>query len=338
MAADTAGARRGVLCVVSPCYNESAGLRDFHAALRKTLSSLDGLDYRIVLVDDGSTDTTLAVLDQLAAADERVRVFSLSRNFGHQIALTAGIDVARGDAVVLMDSDLQHPPEMIPAMVAKWRAGADVVSAVRRATAGVSIFKRATSTAFYELLNSVSDTRLEPGAADFVLLSRRAHVALMRMPERHRFLRGMVSWIGYRREFVEYDAPQRRSGQSTYTFGRMMRLASDALFSFSTAPVRLATRMGIAVVALGLLYLAYILYATWAHPDQIVTGWTSLIIVVLILSGVQILFIGLIGEYIARIFEEAKGRPLYFFKQRPRDADGGDPPGGAGDPGSASFE
>jgi dolichol-phosphate mannosyltransferase len=317
MAAEPAGAGRRVLCVVSPCFNESAGLRDFHAALRKVLSTLDGFDYRIVLVDDGSTDSTLAVLDQLAAADDRVQVYSLSRNFGHQVALTAGIDVARGDAVVLMDSDLQHPPDMIPAMVAKWRAGADVVSAVRRETAGVSLFKRATSRAFYEMLNSVSETRLEPGAADFVLLSRRAHEALLRMPERHRFLRGMVSWIGFPRAFVWYDAPPRRTGKSTYTMARMVRLASDALFSFSTAPVRLATRMGVAVVGLGLVYLAYILYATYAHPDQIVTGWTSLIIVVLILSGVQILFIGLIGEYIARIFEEAKGRPLYFFKQRP---------------------
>jgi len=333
MAAEVAGAGRGVLCVVSPCFNESAGLRDFHGALRKVMSSLEGLDYRIVLVDDGSTDKTLAVLDELAAADDRVQVYSLSRNFGHQVALTAGIDVARGDAVVLMDSDLQHPPDMIPAMVAKWRAGADVVSAVRRETAGVSLFKRATSRAFYEMLNSVSETRLEPGAADFVLLSRRAHESLRRMPERHRFLRGMVSWIGFPRAFVWYDAPRRRTGKSTYTLGRMMRLASDALFSFSTAPVRLATRMGVAVVALGLLYLAYILYATWAHPDQIVTGWTSLIIVVLILSGVQIAFIGLIGEYIARIFEESKGRPLYFFKQRHGDEPGGSSPdrsGGAG--------
>ena len=334
MAAEVAGAGRGVLCVVSPCFNESAGLRDFHGALRKVMSSLEGLDYRIVLVDDGSTDSTLAVLDELAAADERVQVYSLSRNFGHQVALTAGVDVARGDAVVLMDSDLQHPPEMIPAMVAKWRAGADVVSAVRRETAGVSLFKRATSRAFYEMLNSVSETRLEPGAADFVLLSRRAHESLRRMPERHRFLRGMVSWIGFPRAFVWYDAPRRRTGKSTYTLGRMMRLASDALFSFSTAPVRLATRMGVAVVALGLLYLAYILYATWAHPDQIVTGWTSLIIVVLILSGVQIAFIGLIGEYIARIFEESKGRPLYFFKQRHGDKEGGGSPGSGG----AGFE
>lgn len=321
MPLETAGEDRPLLCVVSPCFNEAAGIADFVAALRRVLASLEGVDHRIVLVDDGSTDGTLAELNRLAAADARVEVYSLSRNFGHQVALTAGCDVARGDVIILMDSDLQHPPELIPAMVSKWRSGADVVSAVRRSTAGASAFKQASARAFYGILNSLSDTRIVPGAADFVLLSRRAHEALCRMPERHRFLRGMVSWIGFRREFVEYAAPARRAGESSYTMRRMMRLAADALFSFSTAPVRLAIRMGLAVVACGLLYLAYILYTLVVHPDQIVPGWTSLVIVVLILSGVQIGIIGLIGEYIARIFEESKRRPLYFFQQRPA-ADG----------------
>ena len=316
MSAEARDTDRPMLCVVSPCYNEAGGIRSFHASLKLVLASLEGLDHRIVLVDDGSTDATLAVLNELAAVDERVSVYSLSRNFGHQVALTAGCDVARGDAYILMDSDLQHPPELIPELVAKWRAGADVVSAVRLRTAGASVFKQLSARAFYGFLNSISDTHVVPDAADFVLLSSRAHQALLRMPERHRFLRGMVSWIGFHREFVEYVAPARRTGESNYTLRRMIRLASDALFSFSTAPVRLATRMGLAVVACGLLYLAYIFYTLFAHPDQIVPGWTSLVIVVLILSGVQILFIGLIGEYIARIFEEAKRRPLYFFKQR----------------------
>jgi len=317
MAAEPARAGRRTLCVVSPCYNESAGIRAFHGELARVLASLEDLDHRIVYVDDGSDDATLEVLNGIAAADPRVEVYSLSRNFGHQVALTAGCDVARGDLLVLMDSDLQHPPALIPALVARWRAGADVVSAVRLRTAGASWFKRATADLFYGLLNSISDTRIVPGAADFVLLSRRAHEALLRMPERHRFLRGMVSWIGFRREFVEYEAPRRSAGESNYTLRRMVRLASDALFSFSTAPVRLATRMGLAVVACGMLYLLYVLWAIVARPEEIVPGWTSLVIVVLILSGVQILFVGLIGEYIARIFEEAKARPLYFFKQRP---------------------
>ncbi|HEY6195573.1 MAG TPA: glycosyltransferase family 2 protein [Candidatus Eisenbacteria bacterium] len=308
---------RPTLCVVSPCFNEAAGIRAFYAALKAVLVSLDGLDHRIVLVDDGSTDATLALLDELAAADERVRVYSLSRNFGHQIALTAGCDVAEGDVLVLMDSDLQHPPALIPAMVERWRAGAEVVSAVRLRTADASLFKRVSARAFYRLLNAISETRIVPDAADFVLLAPPAFEALRRMPERHRFLRGMVSWIGFRREFVEYQAPARGAGESSYTVRNMIRLASDALFSFSTAPVRLATRLGLAVVACGMLYLGYILYTLRAYPGRIVQGWSSLIIVVLILSGVQIVFIGLIGEYIARIFEESKGRPLYLFKRQP---------------------
>jgi dolichol-phosphate mannosyltransferase len=327
MSADPAGAGRPTLCVVSPCFNEAAGIREFYTALKQVLSGLDGFEHRMVFVDDGSSDATLEVLNELAGRDERLEVYSLSRNFGHQVALTAGCDEAAGDALVLMDSDLQHPPALIPALVAKWRAGADIVSAVRVRTADASVLKRLSARLFYGLLNSISDTRIVPDAADFVLLSRPAHEALRRMPERHRFLRGMVSWIGFRREFVEYQAPARGAGESSYTLRRMIRLASDALFSFSTAPVRLATRLGFAVVACGVLYFGYIVYTLFAHPEQVVQGWTSLIIVVLILSGVQIVFIGLIGEYIARIFEEAKGRPLYFFKQRPGSAKH---PGGAG--------
>ncbi len=305
------------VCVVAPCFNEAEGIHAFHRELKDTLCRLDGWSHSIVFVDDGSTDSTLAALEELAARDDRVRVYALSRNFGHQIALTAGCDVAKADAIVLMDSDLQHPPALIPQMLARWSGGADVVSAVRLRTERASPLKRVTASLFYALLNSVADTRVKPGAADFVLLSRRAHAALLRMPERHRFLRGMISWIGFRREFVEYSAPPRFAGESAYTLKRMLALAANALFSFSTAPVRLATKLGIAIVACGFLYLVYILYSVAAHPERIVPGWTSLVIVVLILSGTQVALMGVIGEYIARIFEETKGRPLYFFKQRP---------------------
>lgn len=325
-------ARRRTLCVVCPCYNEAAGIREFHAALKHALAGLDELEHRIVFVDDGSTDATLLALNELAAGDPRLSVYALSRNFGHQIALSAGCDVARGDAVVLMDSDMQHPPALLPAMVAKWRAGADVVSSVRMGTADATLLKNLSARVFYGFLNAISDTPIVRGAADFVLLSRPAHEALLRMPERHRFLRGMVSWIGFRREYVNYQAPARGAGKSHYTLRRMVQLASDALFSFSTAPVRLATRLGVAVVACGMLYLAYILYTIAVHPDQVIQGWSSLIIVVLILSGAQLVLTGLIGEYIARIFEEAKQRPLYFFKQRPAPDDHAAGPGPADSP------
>lgn len=317
MSADPAPARRSTLCVVSPCYNEADGVHRFYQALTAALDGSGNRDHTIIFVDDGSRDATLEILNRLATADPRVRVYSLSRNFGHQVALTAGCDVAKGDAVILMDSDMQHPPHLVPEMVARWRAGADVVSAVRRFTEDASLFKRVTAWAFYGALNRISDTRIVPNAADFVLLSRPAHEALQRMPERHRFLRGMVSWIGFRREFVEYQAPPRPTGKSSYTLRRMTQLASDALFSFSAEPVRLATRVGLGLVGLGVLYLTYILYTILAEPGKIVPGWSSLICVVLITSGAQIVFIGLIGEYVSRIFEEAKRRPLYFFKQRP---------------------
>lgn len=310
-------ASRRTLCVVSPCFNEAAGIRDFVTAVSAVLDTLPELDARIVLVDDGSRDDTLGVLNALAATNPRLRVYALSRNFGHQVALSAGLDVAHADAVVLMDSDLQHPPALIPELVARWRAGADIVSAVRSRTDDASALKRWSASLFYATLNRISETHIVPDAADFVLLGRNAQDALRSMPERHRFLRGMVSWIGFRREFVSYRAPARRAGESSYTLRRMIRLASDALFSFSTAPVRLATRLGLALVALGVLYLAYILYVVFAHPERVVQGWTSLAILVLLLSGAQIMFVGLIGEYVARIFEESKQRPLYFFRQQP---------------------
>ena len=188
---------------------------------------------------------------------------------------------------------------------------------VRLRTEAGGFFKGLGARAFYRLINSISETQIVPGAADFVLLAHSAHEAVLQMPERHRFLRGMVSWIGFRREFVEYQAPARHTGDSNYTLRRMLRLASDALFSFSTAPVRIATRVGLAAVACGVLYLGYILHTLVVRPDEVVAGWSSLISVVLIMSGLQIVFIGLIGGYVARIFEETKNRPLYFFKQRP---------------------
>jgi glycosyltransferase involved in cell wall biosynthesis len=247
-----------------------------------------------------------------------VLVYSFSRRFGHQIALTAGCGVADGDAVILMDSDLQHPPEVIPQMVKRWHDGFDIVSAIRLSTDEATLFKRWSAAAFYKLINLFSDTSIVAGAADFVLLSRRAHQALLQMPERHRFLRGMVSWIGFRRGFVNFRAPARTTGVSSYSPRRMLHLAADAIFSFSSAPIRAASRVGLFVSAGGLVYLLYILYSAFFHHADLQRGWGSLISVVLIIGGLQLVFIGLIGEYIARIFEEVKGRPLYFFKQQPQ--------------------
>jgi dolichol-phosphate mannosyltransferase len=309
--------REQVLCVVCPCYNEAEGIGRFHEELKTVLVSFPDLDHRIIYVDDGSTDSTLAQLNALAQGDPRVRVYALSRNFGHQIALTAGLDAARGDAVLMMDSDLQHPPTLIPRLVELWRQGYEVVSAVRQTTGGVSVFKRLSSRAFYWILNRLSEVPLIPGAADFCLLSRPAYTALRRLPERHRFLRGLVSWIGFQRTVVPFEAPPRAAGRSKYTWRSMFRLALDAVFSFSTTPLRLATRLGLIVLAAGLLSGFYFLSQYLGEPGA-VPGWSGIVSIVLLLGGIQLTCTGLVGQYLARVMEEVKGRPLYVLKQQPR--------------------
>ena len=314
----TAATGRGLLSVVVPCYNESEVIGIFYQALRPVLESLAGLDHEIVFVDDGSTDDTLAQLNNIAQGDPSVRVCSLSRNFGHQITLTAGLDFAEGDAVIMMDSDLQHPPSLIPTLVARWREGNDIVSAVRQRTEGESWFKNFTSRGFYTLLNALSGTKVPPGAADFCLITARVRQALIDMPERHRFLRGMISWVGFRRVLVPYEAPPRAAGNTKYSLVKMIALALDAVFSFSAEPLRLALRAGVAIALLGFVYLAWtLIYGYLIHG--LVPGYASLIGVALILGGFQLAFIGLIGQYLARVFEEVKGRPVYLLKQRPAD-------------------
>jgi glycosyltransferase involved in cell wall biosynthesis len=303
------------LCIVTPCYNEERSIEAFFADLQRALAQLDGIVSRILFVDDGSSDGTLEKLRGFTRVDARVEVISLSRNFGHQAALSAGLDAATGEAVLMLDSDLQHPPSLIPAMVARWREGFDVVSAIRRTTTDASWTKRATARVFYWLINLLSDTEVVPGAADFVLLSSAAATALKSMPERHRFLRGMVSWIGFRRAFVPFDAAARSGGDTKYTWTRMIRFALDAVFSFSTVPIRLASRVGFALALLGVVYLGFILERWW-HRGDLVQGWGSLISVVLIVGGAQLVFIGLIGEYLARTYEESKRRPLYVVRER----------------------
>lgn len=303
------------LCVVCPCYNEQEMIVRFYEAVRRELGSLSEYQTTLVVVDDGSEDDTLPILNRLAASDPDLRVYSLSRNFGHQVALSAGLAVAEGDAVVMMDADLQHPPELIPQMVKLWREGADIVSAVRRHPGG-SVAKRLSSTGFYRLFNLLSDTPIPEAAPDFCLLSRRAQQALLAMPERHRFLRGLLSWTGFRRALLPYEARPRPAGEPKYDPRKMVLLALDAVFSFSARPVRIAMRIGLGIAAAGAAYLAYIVGRALLSGD-LVPGWGSLLSVVLILGGLQIVFLGILGEYLARIFEEVKARPLYFFKQTP---------------------
>ncbi len=315
---DQNSGRRELLSVIVPCYDESAVIEAFYRELRPVLDGLP-LNHELIFVDDGSDDDTLDKLNLIADKNPAVRVCSLSRNFGHQIALSAGLDAAVGDAVIMMDADLQHPPTLIPELVRRWREGHDIVSAVRSRTEGSSWFKNLTSSAFYRLINWLSSTQVPEGAADFCLISRRVARSLGNMPERHRFLRGLISWAGFRRAYVEYRSPRRAAGSTKYSLVKMIGLAMDAVFSFSAEPLRLALRAGLAITLLGFAYMAWTLIKGYLL-HSLVPGYSSLIGVIIILGGCQLMFIGLIGEYLARVFEQVKGRPLYLLKQEPRAA------------------
>jgi dolichol-phosphate mannosyltransferase len=301
------------LVVVSPVYNEVDGIAHFVEA---TLAVLDGLPYdsQLILVCDGATDGTPAVLDQLQARHpERITVLHLSRNFGHQAALTAGMDYADGDAMICLDCDMQHPPALIPDLVARWEQGYDIVQAARREIADVSWFKRVTARGFYALLNMLSPTRIEPMASDFRLLSRPVLEVFKRdLRERDRFVRGLVSWVGFRYCCIEFDAPPRFAGRSNYPLGKMLRFARTGVISFSKLPLKIASLLGLIVSGLSLLYGAYGIFAYFFLSRLVIPGWASILVVTTFLGGCQLLFLGLIGEYIATIFDEIKARPVYI--------------------------
>jgi polyisoprenyl-phosphate glycosyltransferase len=298
-----------LLSIVVPVYNEADVVDEFLRRLHGALA--DAGPYELVVVDDGSTDGTWERLLSHSVEDGRLRLIRLSRNFGHQIALTAGLDAARGQAIVTMDGDLQHPPEFIGTLLAKWREGYDVVHAVRATQAGGSGFKRLTARFFYRLFRRLASVDLPAQAGDFRLFSRRAADALARMPERARFLRGLASWIGFRQVSVVYQEDPRYAGTTKWLPRKMLRFGADAIVSFSTGPLKLVSALGFFVVGLCGLYLAYIVYARF-FSDRTVQGWTSVIVALLLIGGIQLLSLGIVGQYIARIFDEAKGRPLYF--------------------------
>jgi dolichol-phosphate mannosyltransferase len=268
-------------------------------------------------VDDGSQDNTVDSLSALAEKDQRIIVLEFARNFGHQAALTAGLDASTGDFVISLDGDGQHPPEMIPQMVALFEQGYDIVQAQRIEAGQGFSFKQFTSSGFYTLINTISGTRMEPGAADFRGLSRQAVEALKAMPEYHRFLRGMISWMGYRSVILPYHEPGRVAGKSKYSFGKMFRLAMDAIFSFSLMPLYLGMTMGGILLCLAAGQIIYVL-SFWftGRSSELVPGWSSLMSVMLVIGGMLMILLGFIGVYVGYIFQEVKRRPVYLLKKR----------------------
>jgi dolichol-phosphate mannosyltransferase len=300
--------------VVVPVCDEGAGLARFHERCRAVLEGL-GEPYELIYVDDGSRDGSWGVMSALADRDPSVRTVRLSRNFGHQVAITAGLECATGATVTVIDADLQDPPEVIPELLARWRAGADVVYAVRISRGGEKRFKLVTASVFYRVMRWLADIDMPVDAGDFRLLSRPALEALLSMPERDRFIRGMVAWIGFDTAVVEYVREPRLAGRSKYPFAKMMRFALDGIMGFSMRPLRLATWLGL-IVSAGAFVLAVALVIARLLGHIPVQGWTSLAVLVLLVGGVQLVTVGALGEYVGRIYNEVRGRPLYLVRER----------------------
>lgn len=298
------------LSVVVPVYNEAAGLDALHERLTSTLQRA-ALPYEIVLVDDGSRDGSWERMTELARRDPRLVLVRLSRNFGHQIAITAGLDHARGEAVVVMDADLQDPPEVVPRMIERWRAGYDVVYGRRERRLGEGLFKRGTAAVFYRLVRRLTAVDIPADTGDFRLMSRRAVDALRTLQERNRFVRGMVAWVGFRQTALDYVREARHVGETKYPVRKMVRFAGDAIFSFSHVPLRVATWLGLASSLVAFGYAVYAILARLLGWPT-VQGWASLMVAIIFLGGVQLISLGVIGEYIGRIYDEVKARPLYL--------------------------
>jgi dolichol-phosphate mannosyltransferase len=298
-----------LLSVVVPVFNEEENLEELHRRITESLAG-PGESFELVLVDDGSSDGSLSRMEALAARDPRVVLVRLSRNFGHQVAVSAGVDAAQGQAIVLMDADLQDPPEVVPRMLALWREGFDVVYGRRTRRAGESWFKRATAAGFYRLIRRMTSIDIPADVGDFRLMSRRVVDVLKQFQERNRFVRGMVAWIGFRQTAIDYERQVRAAGETKYPLRKMVRFAADAIFSFSHVPLRIATGLGLIVSTLSFAYGVFTILAR-IFDWGVVQGWASLMVAVTFLGGVQLVSLGIIGEYLGRVYDEVKQRPLY---------------------------
>jgi polyisoprenyl-phosphate glycosyltransferase len=311
--------------VLIPIFNEEKVIAECHRRLKEVMDST-GETYELLFIDDGSRDESPELLRSLAASDPNVKVLAFSRNFGHQIAISAGMDHASGDAVVVIDADLQDPPSVIPAMIAKWKEGYEVVYGKRGERQGESAFKKATAFVFYRLLRRLTDVDIPTDVGDFRLIDRKVCDVMARIRERNRFVRGIISWVGFRQTAISYVREKRFAGETKYPLSKMLRFAVDAIIGFSYRPLRLAIDLGLLTSLAGFGYLLYVLYLR-LFTDQTVQGWTSLIALNLIFNGIVLGILGIMGEYIGRIYDESKGRPFYVIREKAGFA----PPGHAHD-------
>ncbi len=301
------------ISIVIPLYNEEDNIELLYKELVSVLNEIN-LNSEVIFVDDGSRDRSFEMIKELNIQDRRISGISLSRNFGHQVALTAGLQHARGEMVITLDADLQHPPKEIPRLIEQFNLGFDIVNTRRIDTAEIGYFKKSSSRLFYRMINRISEVPITESSSDFRLMSRKALDCFLQFNERSRFTRGLVSWMGFRQTVIDYICPPRFAGKSKYTLRKMLHFAADGITSFSAKPLRMASYVGIIVFLLGLLYA---IYAIIRHlSGNTIPGWTSLMVTVLLLGGIQLLTLGIIGEYLARIFNESKSRPLYFIKDQ----------------------
>ena len=299
--------------VIIPMFNEEAVIQETYRRIKKVMGMTDEA-YELLFVNDGSTDHCAEMIEEYSYWDESVKLIDLSRNFGHQIAITAGMDYALGDAVVIIDADLQDPPELILDMIAEWKKGYEVVYAKRVKRRGESLFKKWTASLFYRVLRYSTDISIPVDTGDFRLIDRKVCDQLKRLPEKNRFVRGLVSWVGFRQKAIEYERDERLAGETKYPLKRMVKLSLDGITSFSYKPLKLAGYLGALLSASGFLYLIYVIYLA-IFTDSVVKGWASMIGITLTFNGFVLIMLGILGEYVGRIYDETKGRPLYIVQE-----------------------
>ncbi len=302
-----------LISVVVPMYFEEEVAQECYNRLKGVMNA-NKINYEFIFVNDGSTDRTMEILEAIASRDSRAKIVNFSRNFGHQTAVTAGIDFAIGDAIVIIDADLQDPPELIPDLIAKWKEGYEVVYAKRKKRVGETWFKLITAKYFYRFINYMSDIEIPKDTGDFRLVDRKVAYVFKKMTERNRFVRGMFSWIGFRQTYIEYERDERFAGETKYPFKKMIKFASDGIIAFSTKPLRLFMSLGAASVVISMTVLIYSLLMKF-FGQGVQAGWASIMVAITFFSGIQLLGLGIIGQYIARIYDESKNRPMYIIRE-----------------------